>query len=147
MICEIDGCGRPCEGTTDKCASHNREARKELKLAEFKFKKIQGKSFEQKPIPKVSNKMARLLQEYTKIKRGWIKGKMCAVLKNAPATEVHHMMGRTGYADQFARDNDIPLLIDTRFWLPVSRAGHRKVELLPDWAKKQGFSLSRLEKR
>ncbi len=153
--CSIQGCGRPFEGATDKCASHNHEARKQLRMAskekkvyviprDAKIKPLELKKH--KPIPKVSGKMARMLQEYSKLKKPWIKGKMCAVLKNVPATDIHHKKGRVGFADKFARDNDIPLLLDERYWLPVSRAGHIKIELLPEWAKEQGFSLSRSEK-
>ncbi len=51
------------------------------------------------------------------------------------ATEIHHKKGRIE-----------SLLLDTRYWLAVSRNGHREIEENPDWAKEQGYSLSRLSK-
>lgn len=50
-------------------------------------------------------------------------------------TDLHHMRGRIG-----------DLLLDERYWLALSREGHKKVEENPVWAKENGYSLSRLEK-
>jgi hypothetical protein len=36
------------------------------------------------------------------------------------------------------------LLLDQKFWLAVSRKGHKAIEANPEWAKKMGFSESRL---
>lgn len=71
--------------------------------------------------------------------------KFCRVFPGKLATEVHHKKGRNGYADKWAKDNDIPLLIDKRYFLPVSRDGHNKIEKNPDWAYALGYSQSRLE--
>lgn len=105
----------------------------------------------QEPIAKVSGKMAKLLQVYTQKKQAWIRGKRCAVFPSRPATEIHHAKGKNGYADKWARDNDIPLLIDERFWIPLSSDGmheaHRLIEENPNWAKEMGYSKSRLEKK
>lgn len=49
------------------------------------------------------------------------------------ATEIHHMKGRVG-----------DLLLDQKYWLAVSREGHRKIEENPDWAKEMGYSISRI---
>jgi len=89
--------------------------------------------------------MAKALREYSRKKQNWIKGKRCAVIPHLPATDIHHMKGRVGYADQWARDNDVPLLIDERHWLPVSRAGHMRIEENPAWARKMGYSENRSE--
>lgn len=61
-------------------------------------------------------------------------------------SDIHHKMGRTGFADKWARDNDISLLIDARFFLAVSRRDHQWIELHPNEAKKLGYSYSRLAK-
>jgi len=61
-------------------------------------------------------------------------------------SDIHHKMGRTGYADKWARDNDISLLIDARFFLAVSRTDHQWIELNPVKAKELGYSYSRLAK-
>lgn len=60
-------------------------------------------------------------------------------------SQIHHKRGRTGYADQWARDLDISLLIDVRYFLAVSAEGHKKIEDNPDWAKERGYSLDRLD--
>lgn len=108
----------------------------------LKFEKAKRK---RDPILKVSGKMKKALGEYSRIKKGWINGKRCAVLPQYEATDVHHMKGRVGFADQWAREKDIPLLIDIRFWLPVSRAGHNQIELNTAWALEKGYSLGRNE--
>jgi hypothetical protein len=97
------------------------------------------------PIAKISGKMARALGEYSRKKQRWIKGKPCAVKPHLSATDIHHMKGRVGYADQWARENGITLLLDERFWLPVSRAGHNQIETNTEWARKMGYSMSRSE--
>jgi len=58
--------------------------------------------------------------------------------------DIHHKAGRIGYADQWARDLDIPLLLDVRFFLPVDRECHNWIELHPIVAKKRGWSYGRL---
>jgi len=89
--------------------------------------------------------MSKALGEYSRKKKKWIKGKRCAVRPHLPATDIHHKKGRVGYADQWARDNDVPLLIDERHWLPVSRVGHMQIEENPVWARKMGYSENRSE--
>lgn len=139
MYCD---CGNKSENVMlgGKCASCKRLDRKVNTLALKPAK-------EKKPISKVSGKMAKELEIYVQKKTAWLKGKRCAVYPQLPAIEVHHMKGRVGYADQWAEDNRTPLLIDLRFWLPVSRPGHNAIENNPLWATEMGFSLSRLEKR
>jgi len=85
-------------------------------------------------IKKVSPKMAAALQIYTKKKNKWLVGKMCAVYPDQKAIEPHHMKGKA----------TIELLLDERYWLPVSRQGHNMIENNPKWAKERGFSLDRL---
>lgn len=132
-------CGKRCEGSTGKCASCNRLDRKLDKVT------IKDAT----PIQKVSDKLKPLLARYARQKAKWIRGKMCAVLKNVPATDVHHSAGRsyTSYYDEWAEQQGIPLLLDERLWIPVSREGHTEIGLRPDWAKKMGFSEDRLVNR
>lgn len=66
-------------------------------------------------------------------------------IKGTPITmesDIHHRAKRQGYADDWARENNIPLLIDPRFFLAVSREGHQWIELHPKEAKALGYSLS-----
>ena len=75
------------------------------------------------------------------------KNPNCAVFTNKKATEIHNILKRRGFADQYAEQNNIPLLIDERFFLAVSNSGHQKIENNPDWAYKNGFSLKNNTKK
>lgn len=147
--CEL--CGNPVVEAFGRCASCNRMKRKLEKMEVDAWKKREkallkareGKK-KQAPIAKVSGKMASQLRIYTAKKAKWIAGKRCAVFPELQAQDVHHKKGRVGYADEWAREQGITLLLDERFWLPVSREGHTKIELNPTWAKEKGYSLNRL---
>jgi len=144
--CDCHEFGKILEGRTGHTASCNYSRRKAEKAAAKPPKEKKPIKKTQSPIAKVSGKMAKLLSVYSKKKAAWIKGKRCAVELSREATEVHHQRGRVGYADQWARDNDIPLLIDERFWLPVCRSAHIEITANPEWALKEGYSLSRHER-
>ena len=88
-----------------------------------------------KPITKVSKKRREKSKEYNTLRAVFLKGKRCAVFPEKQATEVHHKAGRTG-----------KLYLDVRYWLAVSREGHRKIEENPEWAKEKGYSLERHNK-
>lgn len=62
-------------------------------------------------------------------------------------SDIHHKKGRSinSYADQWAKDNDIPILIDPRFFLGVSREGHQWIETHPKQARELGYTLTRLD--
>ena len=134
MICD---CGSDKTERNGKCASCNRMERKAaaLKLPD-----------DPKPIAKQSDEMKRMMALYVRKKAKWIKGKKCAVLKNVPATDVHHSAGRGihSYYDEYAQERGICLLMDDRFWIPVSREGHIEIERRPEWARKMGFTEDRL---
>jgi hypothetical protein len=128
-------CGKRCEGNTDQCASCNALERKAGRLAMPKDKD---------PVKKVSENQSKLLAKYNAKRKAWIRGKTCAVYKGLPAEDVHHMQGRTGYADEWAREREIPLLLDERFWLPVSRQAHKRITDDSAWAWKNGYSFKRV---
>lgn len=93
------------------------------------------KKIEFKPIKKLSDKRKKENAIYLREVTAFLnlpENKICPVTKGR-TTEVHHMKGRIG-----------KLLLDKRYWLAVSRKGHQRIELNPEWAKEQGFSLSRL---
>lgn len=131
------GCENYCEGNTDYCGTHNHMLRKQEREA-LKEKK-------QYVIPKVSEKRKKLIPQYSKQKQEFIKGKVCPVYPMEPIADIHHKKGREGYADQWARDNGITLLMDVRFWLAVSRKGHDWIENNPEKAKMMGYSMERNE--
>jgi hypothetical protein len=109
---------------------------------------------EKKPstqIPKKSEKKQLADLRYIVVRREFLgkpENKICPVTKQ-PTTEVHHKCGRRHdqYADEWARENNICLLIDVRFFLAVSRDGHEWIEANPTEAKELGYSVSRLEKK
>ncbi len=109
-----------------------------------KWKKSEPKEI--KPIPKFSKKREKENREYT-IKRlqflAQPENLRCPITKEK-ATDIHHKMGRIGYADEWARQENIPLLLDVRFWLAVSRKGHQMIEENPEWAKENNYSIDRL---
>lgn len=118
--CKIPDCGKPVEGRTGLCASHNKALRKVVKT----------------PIRKVGEKLYKRLGDYKERRRLFLlKHPRCAVFPVLKATEIHHKAGRVG-----------DLLNDERYWLPVSRKGHVEIELNPKWAKDMGFSISRTAK-
>jgi len=139
MYC-INGDGRPVENKdTGLCSSCSRALRKGL-----------GKMFANKyfPIRKASSTMEGLIRQYSKKKDKFIIGKKCAckTLDHdcVGTLSIHHMQGRVGYADEHAREIEMPLLLDERFWLPVCLNAHRYIEEHPKWACENGYSFLRV---
>lgn len=138
MICT--NCGNSKIENREKmlCATCNKLDRKisNIKLPE-----------DPKPIKKQSDEQARMMRIYAGIAAKFLKkNPKCAVIPTLPATEVHHKCGRsiTAYYDEWAEQRGICLLIDERFFLPVSREGHIEIERRPTWSKRMGFSEDRL---
>jgi hypothetical protein len=61
-------------------------------------------------------------------------------------SDIHHMAGRTGYRDEWARQQGISRLIDVRDFLAVSREGHAWIEAHRAQAEAKGWTKSRLAK-
>lgn len=88
-----------------------------------------------KPINKISyrKKLEDVIYKSERIKFLMLpENKICPITKQ-PTTDVHHKKGRIG-----------KLYLDQRFWIALSRIGHKFVEENPIWAKENGYSLSRL---
>ena len=99
------------------------------------------------PIKKQSDEMKRMMSIYVRKKAAFLrKNKKCAVMPHLASVDVHHRAGRGihSYYDEAAREAGIPLLLDERFWLAVSREGHDEIERRPEWAKRMGYSEDRL---
>ena len=56
------------------------------------------------------------------------------------ATTAEHTMGRKGFADQWARDNNIPLLVDKRFLKPCCWQHNGELENNPELSKEYQLS-------
>ena len=144
MTCQHhEGCHRPIENRdTGLCASHNKEARKPVKEQKPR-KALKPKSDKRKNLDKIYSEIRRIhLEQHPN----------CGVCGLPASDSIHHMRGREGYADDYARENDIPLLIDDRFFLSIHsynihpRFGvscHRWVEDHPEQAKQMEFSYKR----
>jgi hypothetical protein len=107
----------------------------------------QVKAFEPAPaIKKRSDVMAKMMAIYRPKAAKFLVGKMCAVNPKAKATQVHHMCGRSinDFADEWARENNLPYLLDERFWLPVSDEAHDQITENSAWAWQMGYSFKRV---
>lgn len=98
------------------------------------------------PIKKRSDIMTKMMALYRPKAAKFLVGKRCAVYPDQKATQVHHMYSRSidDFADDWARENNIPYLLDERFWLPTSDDGHKKITENSAWAWEQGFSFKRV---
>lgn len=61
---------------------------------------------------------------------------------NNKADTVEHSMGRRGFADQWARDNNISLYLDVRFWRPC--CNYHNLELERDSELSEKYQLSKI---
>lgn len=87
-------------------------------------------------ISPISDKQAKRLAEYRKVRDKYLKeNPFCIVCGTTHNIQLHHMAGRIG-----------DLLTDTRYFATLCDLHHRKVELSPEWAKNQGLSVTRLDK-
>jgi len=87
----------------------------------------QHKPLKRTPVRKVSKKRSKENAFYLKKRMEFLIGKTCPIT-GRPATEIHHMDGR-----EHSR------LIDEKNWLAVTREGHQKIHLNPQWARKNGY--------
>jgi hypothetical protein len=96
---------------------------------------------EKQPINKFSEKREQDLKQYAKLKQKFMLNKWCAYHgKPCLSIDIHHQMGRSGFAD----DQQIPLLLDVRYWIPVCRQAHDWITEHSKEAIEQGFSYSRI---
>lgn len=76
---------------------------------------------------------------YQTLKDSFLTGKKCAVFPNKDAGQVHHIAGRAGYADDWARERNVPLINDVRFFLAVSQEGHDYIHRNTVEAREKGW--------
>ena len=96
-----------------------------------------------KPIKKVSDKRKELNIVYEKVRieilseakfKCFIDG--CTNVANT----IEHLMGRKGFADEFAKENNISLLIDKRYLRACCLVHNGELETNPELAKKYQYS-------
>lgn len=121
-----DGTLKPI--TAKRCNLHYWQYRASLKPPKEALKQV--------PIPKVSDKMSKLLTAQGALKKVWIKqNPICKVqvkCSGDPTQDIHHMRGRIGED-----------LNNTMYWLPVCRACHIFLGDNHKEAIERGFSLPR----
>lgn len=108
-----------------------------IKLSESKLKP-------HKPIKKVSDKRSVENLQYSAdriVFLGKKENKVCFIDGcNKEATTVEHIAGRKGFYDDWARENNISLFLDQRFWRPCCHAHNLELENNPEMSKKYQLS-------
>jgi hypothetical protein len=93
-----------------------------------------------KEIPKVSKKRIPLNAEYGFNRKEFLllpENRMCFVEGcKRKANTIEHLKGRKGFADEQARKENIPLLLDERFWKPCCLQHNLEFETNPELSKK-----------
>ncbi|SIR25087.1 hypothetical protein [Chryseobacterium indoltheticum] len=126
---------------TAKRCEHHYKIHRALVNAEKNKDKLQKPK---KAIPKVSAKRKIENPQYT-IKRlqflAQPENLRCFIEGcNKRADTVEHTMGRKGFADQWARDNNISLYLDVRFWKPCCNDHNLELERNPELSQKYQLS-------
>lgn len=86
-----------------------------------------------KKIPKLSKKQKSREDKYKSLREIYLKEKrICECCGIAVSTEIHHKAGRDG-------ENLF------QHFLAVCRECHDKIEMNPEWAKENNYSISRLK--
>lgn len=106
-----------------------------------KHYKEKGKKTKVNPISKTRCKESKIyalkriafLTQHTECE---IKGSNCT----SKATTIEHSMGRKGYADDWARDNNISLYLDERYWKASCHNCNLELENNPELSRKHQLS-------
>jgi hypothetical protein len=91
------------------------------------------KAQKKKAIKQRSKTLSKRLQKYYILREAYLKDHpVCEVCYIQKACEIHHRAGRIGenLYQQF---------------IAVDAECHRRIEMNPEWAKEQGYSISRLK--
>lgn len=122
-----------CEGSGCRIAEH-----------EYQSGKMAKTSAPKKPINKVSDKRKVENIIYTSNRIKFLmrpENKICFIDEcRNPATTIEHSAGRLGFYDDWARDNNISLYLDQRFWKPCCHAHNLELENNPELSKKYQLS-------
>ena len=132
----------------DKFCGEDSCKESENKYKEEKLKERQKKPNLQlskmKPIKKVSDKRAleNIIYKSERIKFLQLpENKKCFIEGcNSEADTIEHIMGRKGFADEYARENNISLYLDKRFWKPCCLKHNLELENNPELSKKYQLS-------
>jgi len=117
------------------------------KKCELEYKKSKHKKKAKSSPPKrtpIAKKSKKAIAEdaiYMPIRNEYMKEHpVCECCNEVASNEIHHVMGRVGYADKDARPRGIKLLWDKRYFMAVCRACHNEIHFgSPEWAREQGY--------
>lgn len=97
-----------------------------------------------KPISKVSKKRAKQNIDYKKERADFLakpENQICFIGGcGKKSTTIEHRMGRVGYTDDWARENNIPLLLDKRYWAGCCFEHNGELERNPEMSRKYQLS-------
>lgn len=140
-ICKLEGCNNefvPFNSLQRACSPQH-----ERRLQQLKKKAVNKKA---KPVNKISKKQKVLNAKYIVARAEFLakpENKICFIDGcNKKADTVEHRKGRKGYADDYAKQNDIPLIIDERFFAPCCNAHNLELENNPELSRQ--YQLSKL---
>jgi len=153
--CDVDGC-QNTRFSNRKCKSHqylrtddkwlNALAKKRLKGRDSQVAKAVKRNVY--VIPKFSAKMIARNAQYRPIRDEYLReNPVCEVHDcENPSTNPHHRMGRdiNTFADDWAKENDIPLLCDKRFLMACCTLCHpKRIHENSEWAYEHGYLISK----
>lgn len=134
--CQADG----CENEFKQFNSLQKYCSPGCKIKSEKPKPIK----QRKPINKVSKKRKVENLQYSSDRLIFLQkpeNQICFIDGcNKPSTTIEHRKGRKGYADKWAKDNNIPLLLDQRFWAGCCHFHNLELERDPELSKKYQLS-------
>jgi len=133
MICQTCNEFKPLE-RNGNCASCNQDLRKEVRIKLPSDPKGERTRYEHK---------------YKRKLKVWRIGKTCQAKfphDCIGGITCHHMAGRSikEFHDEWASENDIPLLIDERLWMPLCLNAHMYITERSKWACENGYSFLRV---
>lgn len=104
-----------------------------------KFHKYKGKPVAKKKINHRTPKRMAQERQYHRDRMEYLRkpqNRFCFIHGcTARATTIEHTKGREGYADDWAWDNDVPLLLDQRHWQPCCWNHNLELERNPILSK------------
>lgn len=111
---------------------------------EFQNNRKSNKTTPKQPIRKFSKKRQKQNKQYSVDRKEFLslpENKICFIDGcKEPSTTIEHRKGRVGYADEWARENDIPLLLDKRFWAGCCLNHNLELERNPELSKQYQLS-------
>ncbi len=96
------------------------------------------------PIKRVSKKRQKQNRTYKEKRVEFLskpENKICFIGGcGKPSTTIEHRKGRVGYADDWAMENNIPLLLDERYWAGCCLEHNLQLENDPELSRKYQLS-------